>query len=221
MIKLLIVEDDTNLSFLIKRKLLKSGDYEIFCAENGKKGLLALSQFKPDIIVTDLEMEEMDGNQMIEQIRSKSNNIPIIVLTGKMEFLKQSGANVYLKKPFDVTQLDLNIRSLLMQKGVGGSVSSYTIGKYIFIPKERTISIGENVQKIPPTTTKILEMLCAEKGKVVDRKVIQGTIWGIPDGDIYVAHNLNVQINKIRQLFKDDPSIEIENLKKTGLILKD
>ena len=86
MIKLLIVEDDTNLSFLIKRKLLKLGDYSIECAKDGKEGLLAINNFRPNIIVTDLEMEGMDGNQMIEQIRKKSNDIPIIVLTGKVEF---------------------------------------------------------------------------------------------------------------------------------------
>lgn len=220
MIKLLIVEDDTNLSFLIKRKLMKLGDYSIETAEDGRSGLLALNNFKPDIIVTDLEMSGMDGNQMIEQIRSKSNSIPIIVLTGKIEFLKQSGANMYLKKPFEVTQLDLNIRSLLLQSGVGAAVTSYKIGSLEFdIPGRcvRNSSGGET--KISPTAARVLEMLCKQMGNVVDRRTILGTIWGDPDNE-YVAHNLNVQINNLRAVLKEDAGVTIENLRGTGFVLR-
>ncbi len=220
MIKLLIVEDDTNLSFLIKRKLQKLGDYSIETAPDGRAGLLALNNFKPDIIVTDLEMSEMDGNKMIEQIRSKSNTIPIIVLTGKIEFLKQSGANMYLKKPFDVTQLDLNIRSLLHQSGIVNNVTSYKIGSLEFdIPHRCIRSSAGQESKISPTAARILEMLCKQKGRMVDRRTILGTIWGDPDNE-YVAHNLNVQINNLRAVLKEDPSVMIENLRGTGFILK-
>lgn len=219
MIKVLIVEDDPNLSFLIKRKLEKSGDYQIECSQDGEEGLRMINNFRPDVIVTDLEMPKVDGNQMIEKIRSKSNDVPIIVLTGKLEFLKQSGANVYLKKPFDMTQLDLNIRSLLLQKGVGSSVKSYKIGKFEFDVSSRQIILDGVKNKISPTAAKILEMLCRDMGKVVERKTIQGTIWGNPDNE-YVAHNLNVQVNNLRAVFKDDPSIVIENLRGTGLVLK-
>lgn len=220
MIKLLIVEDDTNLSFLIKRKLQKLGDYSIECAEDGKAGLIALSNFKPDIIVTDLEMSGMDGNQMIEQIRSRSNDIPIIVLTGKIEFLKQSGANMYLKKPFEVTQLDLNIRSLMALRGYGASVTSYKIGSLVFdIPQRCVRSSSGSETKISPTAARILEMLCKNMGSVVERRTILGTIWGDPDNE-YVAHNLNVQINNLRAALKEDASVTIENLRGTGFMLK-
>ena len=132
MIRLLIVEDDTNLSFLIKRKLEKQGDYIVETAIDGREGLKAIAAFRPDIVVSDLEMGDgMDGNTMIERIRETKNDIPIIVLTGKMEFLKQSGANMYLKKPFNVQQLDLNIKSMLQQKGIGTeSDNTYKIGKF-------------------------------------------------------------------------------------------
>ena len=219
MIKLLIVEDDTNLSFLIKRKLLTLGDYIIECAKDGKEGLLLLNNFKPDIIVTDLEMSVMDGNTMIQKIREKSNEIPIIVLTGKMEFLKQSGANMYLKKPFEVVQLDLNIRSLLMQRGLGTSVSQYQLGSLVFDIPSRSVKSAESETKISPTAAKILEMLCRNMGKVVDRKSILGTIWGDADNE-YVAHNLNVQVNNLRSVLKSDQRVVIENLRGTGFVLK-
>ncbi|MBP5693620.1 MAG: response regulator transcription factor [Bacteroidales bacterium] len=221
MIRLLIVEDDTNLSFLIKKKLEKQGDYTVETAIDGKEGLKALASFRPDIIVSDLEMGDgMDGNSMIEKIRESSNDIPIIVLTGKMEFLKQSGANMYLKKPFNVQQLDLNIKSLLQQKGIGTeSDNSYKIGKFTFDTSARRLILGDAETRITPTGAKVLEMLCREMGKCVDRKKIQGTIWGDYDNDS-ISHNLDVQIDKLRGALKADPDVSIEIIKKTGIILK-
>ena len=221
MIRLLIVEDDTNLSFLIKRKLEKQGDYTVETAVDGKEGLKAIAAFRPDIIVSDLEMGDgMDGNTMIEKIRTANNDIPIIVLTGKMEFLKQSGANMYLKKPFNVQQLDLNIKSLLQQKGIGTqSENTYKIGKFTFDTSARRLILGDEEIRVTPTGAKVLEMLCREMGKCVDRKKIQGTIWGDYDNDS-ISHNLDVQIDKLRGALKPDPSVSIEIIKKTGIILK-
>ena len=221
MIRLLIVEDDTNLSFLIKKKLEKQGDYIVETAVDGKEGLRAITAFRPDIVVSDLEMGDgMDGNTMIERIRESKNEIPIIVLTGKMEFLKQSGANMYLKKPFNVQQLDLNIKSLLQQKGIGTqSDNSYRIGKFTFDTSARRLILGDEEIRVTPTGAKVLEMLCREMGKCVDRKKIQGTIWGDYDNDS-ISHNLDVQIDKLRGALKADPSVSIEIIKKTGIILK-
>ena len=221
MIRLLIVEDDTNLSFLIKKKLEKQGDYIVETAIDGKEGLKAIAAFRPDIVVSDLEMGDgMDGNTMIEKIRETKNDIPIIVLTGKMEFLKQSGANMYLKKPFNVQQLDLNIKSMLQQKGIGTeSDNTYKIGKFTFDTSARRLLLGDEEIRVTPTGAKVLEMLCREKGKCVDRKKIQGTIWGDYDNES-ISHNLDVQIDKLRGALKADPDVSIEIIKKTGIILK-
>ncbi len=221
MIRLLIVEDDPNLSFLIKRKLEKQGDYIVETAIDGREGLKAIAAFRPDIVVSDLEMGDgMDGNTMIERIRETKNDIPIIVLTGKMEFLKQSGANMYLKKPFNVQQLDLNIKSMLQQKGIGTeSDNTYKIGKFTFDTSARRLILGDEEIRVTPTGAKVLEMLCREMGKCVDRKKIQGTIWGDYDNDS-ISHNLDVQIDKLRGALKADPDVSIEIIKKTGIILK-
>ena len=221
MIRLLIVEDDTNLSFLIKKKLERQGDYLVETAVDGKEGLKAITSFRPDIVVSDLEMGDgMDGNTMIEKIRQSNNDIPVIVLTGKMEFLKQSGANMYLNKPFNVQQLDLNIKSLLQQKGVGTeSDNSYKIGRFTFDTASRRLVLGDQETRVTPTGAKVLEMLCREMGKCVDRKKIQGTIWGDYDNES-ISHNLDVQIDKLRGALKADPDVSIEIIKKTGIILR-
>ena len=221
MIRLLIVEDDTNLSLLIKKKLERQGDYIVETASDGKDGLKAVNSFRPDIIVSDLEMGDgMDGNTMIEKIRSSNNDIPIIVLTGKMEFLKQSGANMYLKKPFNTQQLDLNIKSMLRQKGIGTeSDNTYKIGRFTFDTASRRLIMDNQEIRVTPTGAKVLEMLCRQMGECVDRKKIQGTIWGDYNNDS-ISHNLDVQIDKLRGALRADPDVSIEIIKKTGIILK-
>lgn len=221
MIRLLIVEDDTNLSLLIKKKLERQGDYIVETASDGKEGLKAVNSFRPDIIVSDLEMGDgMDGNTMIEKIRSSNNDIPIIVLTGKMEFLKQSGANMYLKKPFNTQQLDLNIKSMLRQKGIGTeSDNTYKIGRFTFDTASRRLIMDNQEIRVTPTGAKVLEMLCRQMGECVDRKKIQGTIWGDYNNDS-ISHNLDVQIDKLRGALRADPDVSIEIIKKTGIILK-
>ncbi len=221
MIRLLIVEDDTNLSFLIKKKLERQGDYVVETASDGQQGLRALASFRPDILVSDLEMGDgMDGNTMIEKIRATKNDIPIIVLTGKMEFLKQSGADMYLKKPFNTQQLDLNIKSMLRQRGIGTeSENTYKIGSLTFDTSSRRLLTDGQEIRITPTGAKVLEILCRQMGECVERKKIQATIWGDYNNDS-ISHNLDVQIDKLRNALKADPGVSIEIIKKTGIILR-
>ncbi len=224
MIKVLIVEDDANLSLMIKLRLGKLGGYKIETAPDGEAGLRALANFRPDIVVTDLEMNRMDGNAMVEEIRRRKNDTPVIVLTGRADLLKATGANAYLTKPFDVRQLDLNIKALLKYSEPGDFAGSYPIGAYAFEPARRTLIFngeGEpSEQLIPPTASRILEMLCREKGQCVERKKILGTIWGDAESE-YNSHNLDVQIDKLRRALKGDPSVSIEIIRKTGIVLKE
>lgn len=227
MIKVLVVEDDANLSFLIKLRLEKLGDYAIECAADGAKGLKALTQFKPDIIVTDLEMASMDGNAMIEEIRRQKNDIPIIVLTGRAELLRASGANAYLTKPFNVQQLHLNLQALLKTAGLGGSGSGgekYKIGVFTFDTSRRCLNRqGDNGLEetlLTPTAARILEMLCRSKGQCVERERILATVWGGEKNDS-LSHNLDVQIDKLRKALKPDPTVRLSILRRTGITLND
>ncbi len=223
MIKVLIVEDDANLSLMIKLRLGKLGSYKIEAASDGEMGLKALTNFRPDIIVTDLEMNKMDGNAMVEEIRRRKNDTPVIVLTGRADLLRATGANAYLTKPFDVRQLDLNIKALLNYSESGESGGTYKIGKYIFEPARRTLVLNDIEpleQLVPPTAARILEMLCKEKGQCVERKKILGTVWGDAENE-YNSHNLDVQVDKLRRALKGDPSVSIEIIRKTGIVLKE
>lgn len=223
MIRVLVVEDDANLSLMIKLRLEKLGHYRVERASDGELGLRALANFRPDIVITDLEMRNMDGNAMVEELRRRKSDIPVIVLTGRADLLRHTGANAYLTKPFDVLQLDLNIKALLKIGADGTPGITYRIGRYTFDTARRTLILngdGEvSEQLVQPTASKILEMLCREMGSCVERKKILGTIWGDAENE-YISHNLDVQIDKIRRALKGDPSVSIETIRKTGIILK-
>lgn len=109
--KILVVEDEVMLEELIKFRLEREG-FEVIMAENGNEGLLKALSEKPDLILADIMLPEMDGNQMIKIIRSNSDlkKIPIIAVSarGGEDFTKQTiaaGANDYVVKPFEGVEL--------------------------------------------------------------------------------------------------------------------
>ena len=110
--KVLLIDDDESMRLMLSHVLMK--DYDVFPAENGKKGIQLLSENRFDAIITDLDMPQVSGYDVIQTVRNKGQFIPIIVITGNYSSESEDkalrfGANDYLKKPFD---LDL-IRSVL------------------------------------------------------------------------------------------------------------
>lgn len=106
MIRLLLVEDDANLSYMIQAALEDMiGDYEVTIANNGQEGLEAYRQDKPDVIVADIEMPVMDGYEMVRRIRETDREIPILFSSARVspkDVVKgyELGVNNYVKKPF-------------------------------------------------------------------------------------------------------------------------
>ena len=106
MIKLLLVEDDANLRYIIRGGLEDMiGGYEIKDAANGEEGLKVWQEWQPDVIVSDIEMPVMDGYEMVKRIRETDPDIPILFSSGRVspkDVVKgyELGVNNYLKKPF-------------------------------------------------------------------------------------------------------------------------
>ena len=122
MIKLLLVEDDASLCYMVKSSLEDLiGGYEVIIANNGKEGLDAWKEHQPDIIVTDIEMPVMDGREMVSRIREIDGDTPLLFASGHVtpkDVIEgyQIGANNYIKKPFIAEEMDAHIRGLLSMK---------------------------------------------------------------------------------------------------------
>lgn len=233
MIRVLLVEDDKNLSFILKSSLKQMiGGYEVITASNGKDGLELLSQRVFDVIVSDVEMPVMDGRTMVQQIRKHYPSLPILFITGLTTARDvingyQSGVDFYIKKPFLPEELNAHIQALLkMQARITCSPEqekakeeTYSIGTYQFSPSQNLLCHGMEQQTLTPKETKILEMLCREKGHVVSRETILNAIW--ENADFYSSRSLDVFTTKLRKYLSKDGHISLKVLKGVGLCLND
>jgi DNA-binding response OmpR family regulator len=118
LLKILLVEDNPDMRLFLKSILQQ--EYNIYEANNGKKGLELALELIPDLIITDVMMPEMDGNSLVRAIRDdiRISHIPIITLTAKADFDNkmdgiESGSDVWLSKPFQPMELALRVRKLL------------------------------------------------------------------------------------------------------------
>lgn len=231
MIKLLLVEDDANLCYIIQSGLEDMiGGYEVITAANGRDGLKKYRLYHPDIIVTDIEMPVMDGFDMVASIRETDGNIPILFASGRVSPKDvmagyRLGGNNYIKKPFVPEEMDVHIQALLkMSQGVKmrNEQDIFVIGKYRFdAPHSRLTDAEGNEKNMTMLEARVLKLLARQMNEVVRRSIIQSDCWGIDKADDYfTSRSLDVFISKLRTLFKDDPSVEIKTVKGIGIELK-
>lgn len=233
MIKVLLVEDDKNLCFILRSSLEQMiGGYQVTVATNGREGLEALEREAFDVVVSDVEMPVMDGKEMTHAIRERHPNLAIILITGLTTARDvingyQSGADFYIKKPFLPEELDAHIQAILRMKRENRPAPiaeketnvTYTIGQYRFVPSGNQLLFGDERQNLTPKEARILEMLCRKKGEVVNRDEILTAIW--ETADFYSSRSLDVFITKLRKYLSKDPNIALKVLKGVGICLED
>lgn len=232
MTRVLLVEDDKNLSFILKSSLEQMiGGYEVVSVANGKDGLDMLTKENFDVIVSDVEMPVMDGVTMVQHIRKNHPSLAIIFITGLTTARDvingyQAGADFYIKKPFLPEELDAHIQAVLRMRRntqaespVGNDEDTiFTIGKYSFDPTQNLLIFENEQHNLTAKESKILEMLCREKGKVVSRENILNEIWG--NSDFYSSRSLDVFITKLRKYLSKDTNVSLNVLRGVGICLK-
>lgn len=190
MIKLLLVEDDTNLSYIVHNGLQEIiGGYEVITAFNGKEGLEAWREHHPDIIISDIDMPVMDGFEMVRLIRETDGDTPILfasALTSPKDVRKgyDIGVNNYVKKPFIPDELDAHLHAILkMKEGTKSRDESgiCRFGKYVLDAKQAFLLNNESGNKTTLTVreAQLLQLLAQNKGEVVNREPFS-TVSGIP-----------------------------------------
>lgn len=229
MIKLLLVEDDTNLSYIVQIGLQDIiGGYEVITAFNGKEGLEAWREHHPDIIISDIDMPVMDGFEIVRLIRETDGDTPILfasALTSPKDVRKgyDIGVNNYVKKPFIPDELDAHLHAILkMKEGTKSRDESgiCRFGKYALDAKQGFLLNNESGNKTTLTVreAQVLQLLAQNKGEVVNRETILSNFWNTDD-DYFASRSLDVFITKLRKLFANDPQIDIVTKRGIGLCL--
>lgn len=229
MIKLLLVEDDKNLAYIVQSGLEDIiGGYEVITAYNGKEGLEAWKEHHPDIIISDIDMPVMNGFEMVRQIRETDGDTPILfasALTSPKDVRKgyDIGVNNYVKKPFIPDELDAHLHAILkMKEGTKtrNEEGLCKFGNYTLDTEHATLRNSESGK--PTTLTareaQILQLLAGNRGEVVRREVILNRCWN-KEHDYFASRSLDVFVNKLRKLFETDNQIEIKTVRGIGLIL--
>ncbi|NOT75558.1 MAG: response regulator transcription factor [Cyclobacteriaceae bacterium] len=220
-IKILYVEDEPFLGRIVKESL-ESRDFEVSMATDGKNVIDLFKQTQPAICVLDVMLPNKDGYTLAQNIRQLNPTIPIIFVTAKTQtedLVKgfEVGGNDYLRKPFSMEELIVRVNNLLRwtkKDAVNVLPEILPLGKYEFSPNRYELKNGGSVRKLSHREAMLLQVLCENKNKVVNRKDVLLRVWG--DDSFFNSRNLDVYITKLRDYLKEDPSVEIITIKGVG-----
>jgi two-component system alkaline phosphatase synthesis response regulator PhoP len=216
-VKILLVDDDPDILEILTYNLQKEG-YQVVTAENGIKAVKKARKEKPDLIVLDVMMPEMEGIQACEQIRSipELNHVLITFLTARGEDYSQLagfevGADDYITKPIKPKLLIGKVASLLRRLNTTESNLKVTVGSLTLDRDAYTVIQNEEAHSLPRKEFELLSLLMSRPGKVFKRDEILNMVWG---NDVVVGgRTIDVHIRKLREKIGDD---RVETVKGVG-----
>jgi len=208
--KVLVIDDDSGLVTLMRLGLEREG-FTVVTAANGKEGLRRAYEARPDAIILDVSMPDMDGWATCQRLRSMCDT-PIIMLTartGREDVLRglSLGADDYLTKPCSFDELKARIRTVLRR--ARGDVSdtwraTYDDGNLCVDIKDGKITRRGEELHLTPTESRLLIYLVGQKGRVVPHRELLVSVWG-PEYAEEVGY-LSVYVRYLRQKIEDDPA---------------
>ena len=223
--KILLVEDDPCFGSVLK-SYLELSDYDVTLCVNGNEGLETFRKDRYDICLLDVMMPQMDGFTLGKKIREIAPGVTFcIILRPKslkedMKLGYEIGADDYVIKPFDSELLILKIKAILSRcegETEEAKPRYIQIGQYLFNTELRTISKNEEVIKLTPKESHLLELLYKYRDHLLLRDKALTEIWGT--NDYFTARSMDVYITKLRKYFKEDEKIKIDNIHGSGFRL--
>lgn len=205
---------------MLLKRFIETEGYEMFYACNGIAGLDIYRKNRPDLILLDVNMPELDGFEMAKIIRRTDKRVIIFFLTDRTDKVDRLHGfslkgNDYIPKPFYPEELIARINERFESQTIEQDIE-YQLGATVFRPNLSSLTYNGETHSLSVRQTEILQMLAENTGKPVERDVILDRIWG--DASYSNSLALNVQITYIRHQLTD-PSITISSIKKKGYIL--
>ena len=202
--KILVVEDDRTILSMIQT-ILETNGYQVLTAQRCRQGILMLSSHVPDLVVLDLGLPDMDGEELI-RITRRSSMIPIIVLSARTEEQDKVaaldlGANDYITKPFGTAELLARVRASLrinrmnLQAAIPNSV--FRLEELVIDYDRRQVSVDGKTVHLTQIEYNILSLLSQQVGKVLTYCAIINAIWGVMDNGS--VKKLQVNMANIRK----------------------
>ena len=225
--KILFVEDDPNLSAILKDYLEMIG-FEVDHAKDGVEGLHLYHQNKYNLLLLDVMMPKKDGFTLAREIREKDSLTPIIFLTAKT--LKEdrikgflTGCDDYITKPFNTEELSLRIKAILKRCDTLNATFDendeiYRIGSFTLNATTMILKRNNEERKLTKKETALLKLLCEHVNVLLTRETALEIVWG--ENDYFIGRSMDVFITKLRKYLKPDPNIRIANVHGIGFRLE-
>ncbi len=220
---ILVVDDEQDLLDLIEYNLRKEG-FEVLRADNGLDGISMAREYKPNLVLLDIMMPQMDGIEVCDRMRDDAElkNIPIIFLTARSDEKTEveslnKGADDFITKPISTTKLISRIKAVLRRfDGNEEKIQKLKVHD-LEIDKDRYLVIkGKEEFQLPRKEFELLYYLASKRGKVRDRQTLLNKVWG--DNIYVVDRTVDVHVRKIREKLGDH---YIETVKGVGYRFKE
>lgn len=205
--RILVIDDEPQIRKLLKVSLTAHG-YHIDEAATGQDGINRAALFKPDLIVLDLGLPDIDGKEVVKRLREWSA-IPIIILTARDQEKEKidaldAGADDYVTKPFGMGELMARMRVSLRHVANSDEEPVITCGDLSIDLAQRRVTIGQREVKLTPTEYDIIKVLAQNAGKVLTHKQLLKAVWGNAyDED---THYIRVFIGQLRRKIEENPT---------------
>jgi two-component system KDP operon response regulator KdpE len=215
--KILVIDDEPPIRKLLRMGLASQG-YEVVEASNGKIALEALAG-RPDLVILDLGLPDIDGLELLKRIRQRQEGVPVVVLSsrgdeaGKVAAL-DLGADDYVTKPFGMEELLARMRAALRhQLQVHGERPVFHVGDLSVDLVRRIVKKGDQEVKLSPKEYDLLRLLVQHAGKVLTHKFLLRELWD----DLTDTQYLRVYVRQLRRKIEADPERPQYLLTETGI----
>lgn len=217
MFNVLIVEDDKNLRKLITT-CLKKNNYNTYEAFNGNEALKVLDENYIDLIISDVMMPEMDGFQLIKELRSFKYKIPILIITAKSDIKDKKqgfllGADDYMVKPINIEELLLRVQ-VLLRRSQSANEKKIRLGDLVIDYTQLSVTKKEKVYYLTQKEFLLLYKLLSTPDTIFTRQELIEEIWGLESESEH--RTIDVHIKRIREKMYDVTEFEIVTIRGIG-----
>jgi two-component system KDP operon response regulator KdpE len=207
---IIIIEDEAQIRRFLRTSLTSEG-YQVFEAETGRQGLVEAATRKPDLIVLDLGLPDMDGIEVVRELRAWSS-VPVVILSARSQegdkiSALDAGADDYLVKPFGVGELLARIRVALRHVSTvanGEEEGVFSVGELKVDMIHRKITVSGAEVHLTPIEYRLLTVLVKHAGKVLTHRLLLKEVWG--PNYVERAHYLRIYMGTLRHKLEIDPA---------------
>ena len=225
--KVLIVDDEKAIVDILEYNLKKE-EYETLKAYNGSEALQMAREEKPDLILLDVMLPEMDGFEVCRTLRGEGDNVPIIMITAREEetdkvFGLENGADDYITKPFSMRELLARVKTNMRRTAAPMpaaqtapvSVSAIRIRDIVIDTERRTVSKNGTEVELTQREYELIRFLAQTPGKVVSRQELMSEVWQYDYfGDLRAV---DVAVRRLREKLEDKPAEPVYVMTKRGV----